>query len=122
MPVPLFHSPVKKYAVQKSAAIPEKFQTALGISILFAAAGANVLTHPQQLAAPSGSTSGPRQCRSTPWPQCWELMFQTLYSVAGVSVPEISAQCQPAGTGLPNLGEDSLILVKRKSKCLSLRK
>lgn len=26
MPVPLFHGPVDKYAVQKSAAIPETFQ------------------------------------------------------------------------------------------------
>lgn len=116
MPVPLFHSPVDKCAVQESAAIPEKFQTPLGIPILFAAVGVNVLTHPQQLAAPSESTSGPHRCQSTPWPLCWELMFQTLYSVAGVSVQEISVQCQPAGTGLPNLREDSLMFVTDKDK------
>lgn len=90
----------------------------LGIPTLFAAVGANVLTRPQQLAAPSGSTSGPRHCQSTPWPLCWELMFQTLYSVAGASVREISVQCQPAGTGLPNLWEDNLMFVTEKVNML----
>lgn len=97
---------------KKSAAIPENFQTPpLGIPTLFAAVGANVLTHPRQLAAPSESTSGPHHCQSMPWPLCWELMLQTLYSVARASGREISVQCQPAGTGLPNLWDDSLMFV-----------
>lgn len=45
MPVPLFHSLIDKYAVQKSAAIPVKFQTPLGIPILFAAVGAIAHSH-----------------------------------------------------------------------------
>lgn len=123
MPVPLFHSLVDKYAVHKNAAIPVKFQTPLGIPILFAAVGAGVLTHPQQLAAPAGSTSGPHLCRSTPSPLCWELMFQALYSAAGASVQEISVRCPSAGRGLPNLGEEQFDVCHReKSKYLSLRK
>lgn len=70
------HRPADKYSVQKSAANPEKFQTPLGLSILFAAVGA------KRAHTPTASLSSIREYRWSP-----SVSKQAMASVLGVNVP-----------------------------------
>lgn len=68
--------PADKYSVQKSAANPEKFQTPLGLPILFAAVGA------KRAHTPTASLSSTREYRWSP-----SVSKQAMAFVLGVNVP-----------------------------------
>lgn len=73
------------------------------VSILFTAVSDDVLTNLQQHPAPSGRTSGPRHCQSTPRRERWELMLQIFYSGLGKLIQVNCVQCLPARRVAPNL-------------------
>lgn len=102
MPAPLFYSQNDKYSVHQSAAITEN-PDPTGLSNTVRCCQCQVLTDLQQLSAPSGSTSGPRQCQNTPWYGHWEFLFLTFSSGTGASVRVNRVQRLPPGRCPPRL-------------------
>lgn len=109
MPAPLFHNQYDKYFssqecsnYRKGSGSPNP-QTPLGFQYCSLLPSCDVLTRLQQLSAPSGSTSGPRHCQSTPRYERWDLMFQILCSGLGRSIRVNYVRRLPAGRFPPGL-------------------